>query len=410
MISACALPDGDLGVALRLSSYLDCQSRVLGENGFQAFASSPISAAMLSGLATIFVALIGYRMLLGAQPTVRDGVAWSARLGIVIALLSSWPAFNALVYRVAIEGPREVAGVILPASGLATSVSDRQIQSIYDLLREGSPTPPQNETPNAAAAAASTQGQPAAEAQKTPSLQADGMIASLLVISTIGLSSGLKLTTAFLLAIAPVATLGLLFRATVGLFDGWLRALAGAVLAALAARVTGAIEMVAIRSEIPNIQALLDGAPSPVFDPQTLPTIILFFTLVAAVMTWAAFRMASAIGTSAAGLAMPQIHISADQQFARPETRQAIVSRTAQTPHATQMQSRAGAVADALSAAIGRDRAAAIAATMSDVKTSVAPPDERFHEAASQFLPIGSRGRRSTGRRSASAARRDNMR
>ena len=121
MTVVCLGPDTALGVAYRLSAYLDCQARALGENGFQAVAGGAMGTALLTGLITVFIALIGYRLLLGHMPDVRDGVGWAVHLGIVLALVTSWPAFQALVYRVAVDAPPSIAAVLLPASGLAAS-------------------------------------------------------------------------------------------------------------------------------------------------------------------------------------------------------------------------------------------------------------------------------------------------
>ena len=119
MSPTCEAPDPSLGVALRLSNYLDCLARVLGENGFQALAGGSLGASILSGLVTIFVALIGYRLIFGDTPGLRDGVGWTVRVGVVLALVTSWPAFQTLIYRVAVDGPQELAAIMLPASGLA---------------------------------------------------------------------------------------------------------------------------------------------------------------------------------------------------------------------------------------------------------------------------------------------------
>src|SRR5437763_539074 len=95
----CAAPDASEGVALRLSEYVSCEGRALGENGFQALAGGPLGTSLLSGLVTIFIALIGYRLILGHTPDMRDGIGWTVRLGIVLALVTSWPAFQTLIYR-----------------------------------------------------------------------------------------------------------------------------------------------------------------------------------------------------------------------------------------------------------------------------------------------------------------------
>ena len=46
MSVVCSGPDTSLGVAYRLSEYLDCQARALGENGFQALAGGALGTAV----------------------------------------------------------------------------------------------------------------------------------------------------------------------------------------------------------------------------------------------------------------------------------------------------------------------------------------------------------------------------
>lgn len=118
MTLSCAAPNPDLGIALRLSDYLDCQARAIGENGFEALVGGPMAASLLSGLVTIFVALIGYRLILGRTPGIDDGVGWAVRLGVVLALVTSWPAYQILVYNVAVDAPAQLSRFILPAAGL----------------------------------------------------------------------------------------------------------------------------------------------------------------------------------------------------------------------------------------------------------------------------------------------------
>ena len=70
---------------------IDCHAQTLGAQGYQAMAMPGSSLSlMLTGLLTIFIALIGYRMLLGETPTVREGVIAFLKVGIVFALAMSW--------------------------------------------------------------------------------------------------------------------------------------------------------------------------------------------------------------------------------------------------------------------------------------------------------------------------------
>lgn len=418
---ACAAPDASLGVAIRLSAYLDCQARALGENGFQAIAGGPVAAGLLSGLVTIFVALIGYRLILDQTPDVRDGVSWAVRLGLVLALATSWPAFQTLFYRVAVDGPGELAGVLLPASGLPVDSLDERVQQAYDTLRLGSVAGQQvtNDQSNPAPAGNAQAGQPQSNGQQQQTAQSSlgqpalPQTASIFVITTTGVVAAFRVAIGFLLAIGPLAILGLLFEATLGVFSGWVRALAGAALALLAATIVTSIDLIVLESEFARLQTYARGMVSEVIDPQALTTIVLLFAIVMLVAVLAAVRVASAFrlqalsairlpaGDQAAGATTV---LTAEAQLAAATSR----TRSADTPG----QERTTAVADALAAAVRREQGAA---ATSGANGSPQAPSRRVSivEAASRSEPsatiarLGAAGRRSIGRRTRSAASRD---
>ena len=127
----------------------------------------------------------------------------------------------------------------------------------------------------------------------------------MLVISTMGLAGALRIAIGFLLAVAPLAIMSLLFRGTNGLFVGWVRALAGAALGLVAATIVTAIHLVAVESEIAHMIAVGAGQDSATIDTQALATVVMFFALVALVTTLAAIRMGSALRLPAAYVALP---------------------------------------------------------------------------------------------------------
>ena len=409
MTVACSGPDTTLGVAYRLSEYLDCQARALGENGFQALAGGALGTAALSALATIFVALIGYRMLLGHFPDAREGVGLAVRVGIVLALVTSWPAFQALVYRVAVDAPPSIAAVLLPASGLAGESLAERVQQAYDTIRLGiSESQP--------AALAGQYGQPPTPQQTAqPLLEPLKRTASLLVISTMGLAGALRIAIGFLLAVAPLAIMSLLFRGTNGLFIGWVRALVGAALGLIGATVVTAIHLVAVESELAHLATQGSGEASTTVDPQALTTVVMFFALVAVVTTLAAMRMGSALRLPAAVLpvALPApatVETRADAQAATPAT--VVTTHGERGVAGAAGNARAAAVAEVLTTAVHRDQRTADGGA----RANVVPPgqsavtgaaDRRGEERTVER--IGVAGRRDIGRRTLSAARRDRV-
>ena len=408
MILQCPLPDGSAGVAVRLSAYVDCQSRMLGENGFQTLVGDPAMASILSGLVAIFIALIGYRMILGSPPSLRDGVSLTARLGIVLALVTSWPAFQTLVYHVATDGPEEVATILLPASGLPAMELEDRIQAAYDAIRLGVATDgtAQGAAGTSAGTAASVN---AASAPLLSGFAPLPQTASLFVVTTVGIMAALHLIVGFLLAVAPFGILSLLFEGTSGIFNGWVRALVGAALGVLASSVTSAVALTTVEMEVAHMRSA--GGVSPVAgDPQALVTVVLCCFLIALGMAYAAFRMAGAfrLPWSQALIMRSGRHEQQTTASAWPPAAAALMTAdTSTVARSSAARSRAEGVADTLATVARRDH------VLHDMHTASNSPSSRvLNVAASRgetppLVPLGVAGRRSTYRRTRSAGRRD---
>jgi type IV secretion system protein VirB6 len=86
------MPQG-AGFISSVTGYVDCQAQVLGSGAWAAL-SAPGSTLMvvLTGFLTIFIALIGYNLLLGMTMTVRSVTLAFVKIGAVFALATSWPA------------------------------------------------------------------------------------------------------------------------------------------------------------------------------------------------------------------------------------------------------------------------------------------------------------------------------
>lgn len=413
MTIACALPDADIGVALRLSSFLQCQAQALGENGFQALAGGPMVAGMLSGLVTIFVGLIGYRFILGSVPDLRDGIGWAVRLGMVLTLATGWPAFQTLIYRVAVDAPQELAAVLLPATGLPADDLDSRIQQAYDTIRLGSTTTLSSPAPDAATGQPQTPGvglQPQAPSYAPLGQTALPQTASWFVVSTLGITGALRLAAGFLLAIGPLAIMALLFDATLGLFVGWVRGLAGAALALLGATIVTALDLLLVESELAHLQSVERGVS--VIDPQGLTTIVLAFTLVMLAAIWAAAKTAGGFRLS---FVRPQTAQGGHSQYSSNErsrtTSSAQVSGQLSTSGAT-APPRAQSVADALVGSVRREQVSISAGgqSMSGGGGRRQPMTQRGPEdAASLPTALGPAGRRSIGRKTRSTSRRDGV-
>ena len=408
MTLACPAPDIGAGIALRLSTYLDCQGHALGENGWAAVAGGVVAGGLLEGLITIFVALVGYRLILGHVPTLRDGVGLIVRLGAVLALATSWPAFDTLLYRVMADGPDQLGQVLLPAIGLSAGDGGGRVQAAYDALRLGSEPQAFQRPADAAAAAVSSPGAgtpatPPTAPQLLPRTVQPPLpqTASLLVVMTSGLGGALRVTIGVLLALGPVAILGLLFDATLGLVAGWLRALTGAAFALVAASVVAALELTVLDGELARIAALGDDRAT--FDPQALTTLVLSFALVTLIATLAAARVGNALRftpmltrlASSSERAASPIRAAASQAVVLPTRAVTLADRPA----------RAVAIADALAGSVqrGGDARANAGGAGPPSRATVLAGRERPVGA----IPLGVAARRAQPRPSRTATMRD---
>lgn len=235
MASCPALASGELFLS-SLLRHVDCQGQTLGLVGWQALAdpASPVSMA-LSGLLVIFVALFGYRMALGHGPSARDAVTAAVRIGIVLTLAGSWPAYRVMVYDVVVQSPAEVSrmfGGAAEAAGTSGDLIDRlqrADQAIVRLTNLG--------TGRDATAALPPQpgASPDEPAQRFPIADdpAFGWARIFFLSSTVAAFAIVRLTAGVLLALAPLFAGLLLFGAAKGLLVGWARALAFSILASI---------------------------------------------------------------------------------------------------------------------------------------------------------------------------------
>lgn len=287
MSATCPPPDPSVGIAVRLTDFLDCQARVLGENGYLALAGGPIGSALLTALLTILVALIGYRFILGARPGMRDGVGWALRAGIALALLGSWPAFQTLIFRTVTDGPVEVAGTILGPSGLPSSDLAGRVQAAYDTIRLGASA--------SGPSAVSAEDESGALAQRFQFQGAAPRTAVAFLVGTVGLLSAIRICIGFLLAIGPLPILAIILAGGRGLFLGWTRVLCGVALAAVGATTVTAVELVLVESELARLQAFRSAGTGEIIDAQALAAIVFTGMIMAIITVVAAMRVAARI-------------------------------------------------------------------------------------------------------------------
>lgn len=260
--------------------HIDCQARTIGAYGFGALADpgSVVSMA-LTVLLTIFIALFGIRLLLGNPVAGRDVIGDVLRVGIVLTIASSWPAWRTVGYDLVLNGPAEVASAIGVASGLPGSRNDMRARL-------------QNADDGIVAVTVLGSGRFAGDVASGTDIGdsprgialsdqfALGMGRTLFLSSTIGSTALVQLGAGILLALAPLMAGLLFFSGTASFFFGWLRALAFCALGNVALLVVQGTELALL---YPWLTDVLQQRASRVFTPSA-PTELLVMALAFAVL------------------------------------------------------------------------------------------------------------------------------
>ncbi|MES2096478.1 MAG: type IV secretion system protein [Pseudomonadota bacterium] len=404
--------------------HIDCQAQTLGAAGFASLTMpGSAGALLLTGAFTIFVGLIGYRLVLGETPTMRDWVIAAIKVGAVLAFATSWPAFRTLAYDVALKGPAEVAGSIggaaqLPGAGgglvMRLQLVDYQLTEL-NLIGTGKPP---NSDVVAGPTAPLTPQQQLEEQRRLQNLAARprwdpardatllGSARTLYLSGTIAAFASVRLIAGLLLALGPLFGIFLLFDATRGLFEGWVRGLTGAALGALATAIILGVELALLE---PWLAAVIELRHQEVATP-AVPIELLVISLVFGLTLLAAL---GAVAKVAAGFHFPPVWRQAPQRIA--EALGARVPALAGAPSgqaaATDDRARALVIADAVAATQRRESIGRQPVPTSLGRASATVTTTSTQIAVAGAVPLGQSFRRRTrGRVSAGASRRDSNR
>ncbi|MFC3580826.1 type IV secretion system protein [Sphingomonas hylomeconis] len=412
-------------------AYVDCQAQAIGEGGYRALATPGSGVGLvLTAMLTIFVAMFGYRMLLGQVPELRDGVIAVVKLGVVLVLATSWPAFRTLAYDVTMHGPAELASSIggpagLPGAGGGLVARLQRIDNgLIELVELGTGKPDNSDQiagPTAVPLTAQQQAEQIRDLQRAAqrprwnperdaSLIAYGR--ALYLTGAIAAFASVRILAGLLLALGPLFALFLLFDATRGLFEGWVRGLTGAALGALATSIVLGVELALME---PWLAQILDQRRNDLSTPsvpvELLVVGLVFATTLIALLIGVArvaqgFRIPDALRVASARLldATRAAHASTARTLAEPAVPAAERSRAYRIADAVAANQRREAAAPVDGYRIG-GRSADIGAAMARDATRGAASDTMI------ATPIGQRYRRRTGSRvSAGAVRRDGAR
>lgn len=396
-MNLCTSPSQTNGFVSSMTRFIDCQAQALGSNAYEAL-SMPGSTLtiVLGGFLTIFIALIGYNLLLGRTLTVRSGTLAMVKIGAVFALATSWPAYRTLVYDLVVYGPAQIVSDIGRPAGVPGSDG-----SLVQRLDHADEALAQLAVLGIGIGIADDLPPPAFAGFNAFALGGSRILFLISAVAGLGL---VRIVAGLMLALGPFFIAFLMFDATRSLFEGWVRVLAGAALAAIGVGIALGLQLALLEPWLAGILARRMAGESLPTVPVELVVVTSVFAIVTLGMliacTWLAraFKLApllQQLGPATAG----------ESTWRTPD--KVIPSGMAQREERT----RAAAVADMLVSlqrreSGGRALAGARAASIGD--TSVR--DSRGAEPGATVVPVGrSFPRRTRARMSGTSGKRDQL-
>lgn len=384
------------GFISSVTNYLDCQAQILGSNGWATLSSPGSSLSLLlTGLLTIFVALIGYNLLLGRGMSVRGGTIALVKIGAVLALATSWPAYRTLIYDVVTVGPFQLVQEIGPSAGVTGSDGsllgrlDRVDQGLAQLALLGAGTPPVESSHQLPP--------PPFGGFDTFALGGSRILFELTAIAGLAI---VRIVAGLTLALGPFFIAFFLFEGTRSLFEGWIRVLAGAALGAVGVSIALGLELALLEPWLSNALARRMAGEAVPGIATELAVLAGLWTIIIVAVLWTSARIAQAFRLPG----LPNINASG----AGRGSSVAGLGKATTTERVVQAdRSRATKTADAIVAATRREAAASIAvnrATFGGRRSQV----NRDGSRTQGFVPTGRTfQRRAKPRVSAGANRRD---
>jgi type IV secretion system protein VirB6 len=259
MYVLCPAPTSGTGFLAATLTHLDCQAQTIAAAGYQSLANpfSTVSLA-LTGLLSIYIAIIGIKILMGNIPSFGELTASALKVGFVLVLATSWSAYRVVAYDTILKGPAELFRDIGQASSLPGSDGGlvARLQSVDDgiLFLAAAGT-------GRADVSAASQGSDLVPNEKSPVSDkfALGLGRTVYVTGILGVMGLIRLLAAILLAIAPLFAGFLLFAATNGFFWGWLRLLVSTAISSLMVTLILGVELAILEPWLSSVLNLRQG-------------------------------------------------------------------------------------------------------------------------------------------------------
>jgi type IV secretion system protein VirB6 len=286
-----ALPNA--GMVASIVDTVDCHIRALVHDSYRDLVGpNTWFATAFTGLLTIYIALLGYQLLFGRGGLRVTELPFTVlKIGLILAFLTSWAAYQTLIFDLLFDGPAEIMKVLLgPLAAQGAGFNGDVMAGVQNAFEDLS----------GAAGVYGGMASPSANLLQGGPMLGSGLLwlsAIALLLVTLGLIIAAKIVLAFLLAVGPVFIGMLLFDQTRGLFEGWVRATLSFAMAPLAVNVFGAVMLMILA---PFLEVLVGNAGRQFFDMGPVITVALIIAVFAVVM---AFGL-GAVGAIARGFGM----------------------------------------------------------------------------------------------------------
>ncbi len=292
--TVCASPPPEMGLVEGLLGSVECNVLNMAEAGYGAIArpGSSFSVA-LTIMLTLYIGLLGFRLMIGRAPLRIDDLTMTVlKIGAVLALATSWPTYQQLVFDTLFRGPEQLGAGMLDA-----------VQSPQAMLG-GNPLEALQRAYDEMQATANFLSQRSL-GQISPFQGGNGFgafamnLSSLcLLMTTVGIILAAKIVLGLLLALGPVFVAFLLFDATRGLFEGWLRASLAFALAPMMAILCLVGQLMLLE---PHLIRLAEARELGVVDLAPTSAVLLLSLIFAGV----AIALSLAVGVIATGFRLP---------------------------------------------------------------------------------------------------------
>ncbi|MDB5481995.1 MAG: hypothetical protein JWO83_3048 [Caulobacteraceae bacterium] len=234
-MNTCPGPEDVTGVAHGVLASVGCNSQRLSLDAYAALtAPGSFLPTALTTCLTIYVALLGYGLLTGSPRLKLAHVSQTGlKIGAVVALTLNWSVFQTLVFNVAAEAPFEVGQIFTQAAaaGGSDQAGDDPLTRLEAFHQELVDSARSLIQPAAAPGAPAPSANAVGAGPQPPAAEALLWMATTLIVCSVGLIALAMVAQAILVALGPAFMLFFLFDATRGLFVGWIRALAAAIIA-----------------------------------------------------------------------------------------------------------------------------------------------------------------------------------